>query len=108
MSVNKGGRVPAGVRILREAEIVHLLVQGGTRRDALELAAEWGVSVRTGDRYLAAARDQIRSDWQLERPELLAQLLSQVSSIQQEAREKNQLGIALAAINTLARLSGLL
>ena len=70
-------------------------------------ADQWGVSERTIDKYLALARDQIRADWDLERPQMVADLLSQCATLQQEARAKGQYHIALGAINTAAKLAQL-
>ncbi|MAK71885.1 MAG: hypothetical protein CMF19_07550 [Idiomarinaceae bacterium] len=93
---------------LRVAEFVRIVANGGRRSDCMRYAAEqWGVSERTIDKYLALARDQIRADWDLERPQMVADLLSQCATLQQEARAKGQYHIALGAINTAAKLAQL-
>jgi hypothetical protein len=51
------------------------------------------------------ARDQLKADWDLERPQMVADLLSQCSTLQVEARAAGQLHIALGAINTAAKLA---
>jgi hypothetical protein len=51
------------------------------------------------------ARDQLKADWDLERPQMVADLLSQCATLQQEARAAGQLHIALGAINTAAKLA---
>jgi hypothetical protein len=53
------------------------------------------------------ARDQLRADWDIERPQMIADLLSQCSTLQIEARRSGQFHIALGAINTAARLAQL-
>ena len=89
---------------LRVAEFVRIVANGGRRSDCMRYAADqWGVSERTIDKYLALARDQIRADWDLERPQMVADLLSQCATLQQEARAKGQYHIALGAINTAAK-----
>lgn len=93
---------------LRVAEFVRIVASGGRRSDCVRYAADqWGVSERTIDKYLALARDQIRADWDLERPQMVADLLSQCATLQQEARAKGQYHIALGAINTAAKLAHL-
>jgi hypothetical protein len=90
------------------ASIVRLIATGATRSAVLEHARDcWGVSPRSADRLLAAARAQIRADWEVERPELAAELLSGLSDLQQQARERGDLGVALACINCTAKLAGL-
>ena len=93
---------------LRVAEFVRIVANGGRRSDYMRYAADqWGVSERTIDKYLALARDQIRADWDLERPQMVADLLSQCATLQQEARAKGHYHIALGAINTAAKLAQL-
>ena len=43
----------------------------------------------------------------MERPQMIADLLSQCSTLQMEARRNGQLNIALGAINTAAKLADL-
>lgn len=47
----------------------------------------------------------MKADWDMERPEMVANLLAQAATLQMEAREKGQLHIALGAINTAAKLA---
>ena len=91
---------------LRAQQFARIIAEGGRRSDCCRYAAEhWGVDERTVDRYLALARDQLRADWDLQRPQMVADLLSQCATLQQEARAKGHLHIALGAINTAARLA---
>jgi hypothetical protein len=53
------------------------------------------------------ARDQLKADWDIERPQMIADLLSQCSTLQMEARRAGQFHIALGAINTAAKLAHL-
>ena len=68
---------------------------------------ELGVGPRTIDRYLMKAREQIKADWDIERPQMVADLLAQCSTLQMEARRSGQYHIALGAINTAAKLASL-
>ena len=92
----------------RAARFARIIANGGRRSDCLRFAAEnWGVSERTCDKYLQVARNQLKADWDLERPQMVADLLSQCSTLQMEARRAGQFHIALGAINTAAKLAQL-
>ena len=93
---------------MRIRQFVQIIANGGRRSDCLQYASKkWGVTDRTADSYLAAARDQLKADWDLERPQMIADLLSQCSTLQLEARKAKQYHIALGAINTAAKLAQL-
>jgi hypothetical protein len=93
---------------MRVRKFAQIIANGGRRSDCVRFAAEkWGVSDRVCSDYLAAARDQLRADWDLERPQMIADLLSQCSTLQLEARKAKQYHIALGAINTAAKLAKL-
>jgi hypothetical protein len=92
----------------RIQEIAQIIATGGRRSDCIRYAhKKWGVCKDTVDKYLAAARDQLRADWDIERPQMIADLLAQCSTLQLEARKAKQYHIALGAINTAARLARL-
>lgn len=93
-------------KILRAKKFAEIISTGGRRSDCLKFAEEhWGVKATTCAEYLAIARDQIRADWDIERPQMIADLLSQAATLQQEARAAKQYHIALGAINTAAKLA---
>ena len=101
-------RATAAALDARTASVVRLIATGATRSSVLDHAAVcWGLSARQADRLLAAARAQIRADWELERPELAAELLAGLSDLQLQAQERGDLGVALACINCTAKLAGL-
>ena len=92
--------------IIRSRKLGEIIAKGGRRSDCVRYASEnWGVGERTVDKYLEIARAEMKADWDVERPEMVATLLSQAATLQMEAREKGQLHIALGAINTAARLA---
>ena len=94
--------------VIRAQKFARIIANGGRRSDCLRYATEnWGVSERTVDSYLKKARQQIKADWDLERPQMVADLLSQCSTLQMEARRAGQYHIALGAINTAAKLASL-
>ena len=93
---------------LRVQKLSRIIATGGRRSDCLRYAREnWGVSEATVDNYLKKAREDIKKDWDIERPQMIADLLAQCSTIQMEARRAGQFHIALGAINTAAKLADL-
>ena len=92
----------------RANHFARIIANGGRRSDCIQYASEhWGVSARSCDTYLALAREKLKADWDIERPQMVADLLSQCSTLQMEARAAGQLHIALGAINTAAKLAQL-
>ena len=65
------------------------------------------MSEGTVDNYLKKAREDIKKDWDIERPQMIADLLAQLSTLQMEARNSGQFNIALGCINTAAKLADL-
>jgi hypothetical protein len=93
----------------RVSRLARILTSGGKRSDCLRYAQEtWGVKEDTVDRYLSLARKQIREDWSHDTTQMLADLLSQTSTLHMEARKAGQLHIALGCINTMAKLAKLI
>ena len=93
---------------LRVQKLSRIIATGGRRSDCLRYAREnWGVSEATVDNYLKKAREDIKKDWDIERPQMIADLLAQCSTLQMEARRAGQFHIALGAINTAANLADL-
>lgn len=93
---------------LRAQRFARIIANGGRRSDCIRYASEnWGVGEAACGRYLAMARDQLKADWDIERPQMIADLLSQCSTLQIEARRAGQYHIALGAINTAAKLAQL-
>ena len=93
---------------LRAQKFARIIANGGRRSDCVRFASEnWGVGERTVDEYLKLARDQLKKDWDMERPQMIADLLAQCSTLQMEARRAGQYHIALGAINTAAKLAHL-
>jgi hypothetical protein len=66
---------------------------------------EWGLGDRQVRRLIALARERIRASWDIERPQMIAELLSQLSTLQIAARKAGQFHVALGAINSAARLA---
>ena len=101
----KGTQAETVVRAQRFARII---ANGGRRSDCVRYASEnWGVGDRSVDKYLEIARAELKKDWDMERPQMIAALLAQCSTLQMEARRSGQFHIALGAINTAAKLAHL-
>ena len=94
--------------VVRAQKFARIIANGGRRSDCVRFASEnWGVGERAVDKYLGLAREQLKADWDIERPQMVADLLSQCSTLQMEARRACQYHIALGAINTAAKLASL-
>lgn len=88
--------------------VARLIANGGRRSDVLQMCAErWGLKDRQADLYLERARKKLKADYDMDRPQMLADLLAQLSTIQMEARRSGNLNIALGAVNTAAKLTQL-
>ena len=94
--------------IVRSQKFARIIANGGRRSDCVRYASEnWGVGERSVDKYLEIARAELKKDWDMERPQMVADLLAQCSTLQMEARRTGQYHIALGAINTAAKLAHL-
>jgi hypothetical protein len=66
-------------KILRVHEIYRLLIKGASRYRILRHASEkWKVSERTGETYLAEARQLLSRDLEIERPKWLEQSIAEI------------------------------
>ena len=94
--------------IVRAQRFARIIANGGRRSDCVRDASEnWGVGERSVAKYLQIAREELKKDWDMERPQMIADLLAQCSTLQMEARRSGQYHIALGAINTAAKLAHL-
>ena len=94
--------------IVRAQRFARIIANGGRRSDCVRYASEnWGVGERSVAKYLQIAREELKKDWDMERPQMIADLLAQCSTLQMEARRSGQYHIARGAINTAAKLAHL-
>ena len=94
--------------IVRAQRFARIIANGGRRSACVRYASEnWGGGERSVAKYLQIARDELKKDWDMERPQMIADLLAQCSTLQMEARRSGQYHIALGAINTAATLAHL-
>ena len=92
--------------VIRSQKFARIIANGGRRSDCVRYASEnWGVGERTVDKYLNIARAELKRDWDMERPQMVADLLAQCSTLQMEARKAGHYHIALGAINPAADLA---
>lgn len=104
-----GKRSTAAEKGFRVNRVARMLANAAVRSEIIQYAAEkWGVSERTADEYIRAAREVLSKDWEIDRRVFTAELLSQLASLQKEARKTNQPNIALGCINSAARLAQLI
>ena len=67
--------------IIRSQKFARIIANGGRRSDCVRYAAEnWGVGERACCKYINIARDELKKDWDMERPQMVADLLAQCST----------------------------
>ena len=90
----------------RTFKIAAFLARGVTRSEIIKYtAAEWGVGPRQAETYIADARVVLKKDFDIDRRQFTADILSQLSTLQKEARNSNQLNVALGCINSMAKIA---
>ena len=61
------------------------------------------------DKYIQEARALVKMDWtEMERDQMIAEVLSSYNSLQREARERGHLAVALGCINGAAKVAKLI
>ena len=90
----------------RTLRIAALISKGATRAELMRYTAnEWGVKQRQSDQYIQDARMALKKDFDIDRRQFTSEVLSQLSSLQKEARNNNQLHVALGCINSMAKIA---
>jgi len=90
----------------RTYRIAALLSRGVTRSEIIKYtAAEWGLKLRQTEQYIQDARIILKKDFDIDRRQFTADILSQLSTLQKEARNNNQLHVALGCINAMAKIA---
>lgn len=103
---SRGG--PQAETLARAAQVARWLVAGNGTRECYVLASEaWGIRSRQTDTLIALARKLIQDAWEIERPGLVALLLSRTDEVFRLAMEQHNSGAAIAAISTAAKLAKL-
>ena len=90
----------------RTYRIAALLSRGVTRSEIIKYtAAEWGLKLRQTEQYIQDARIVLKKDFDIDRRQFTADSLSQIKKKKKEARNSNQLNVALGCINSMARIA---
>ena len=99
------GRTSKNEHEFRVNKVAKLLSVGSVRSDIHQFAAkEGGVHSRTIDRYIQDAREIVKQDFDIDRRQFTADILSQYASLAKEARKSGQLTVALGCINSMAKV----
>ena len=87
-----------------------LLAADPTAQLVTNAAAEWGVSERQARRYVAAAYQRMKADWEAEgidKPAYLTRLLQQLETAAQQGIEDRNGSITIGAVKQISRLRGI-
>ena len=85
--------------------VYDLLLRAYSRTQILRYAADtWGCGERTAETYMARARQLMQLDAELERPQWLAAAIARLQEYERRASDKNQISIALKALEDQAKL----
>ena len=99
------GRTSKNEHEFRVNKVAKLLSVGTVRSEISQFAAtEWGVSQRSIDRYIQDAREILKQDFDIDRRQFTADILSQYATLAKEARKSGQLHVALGCINSMAKV----
>lgn len=92
-------------KILRVHEIYRLLIKGASRYRILRHATEkWKVSERTGETYLAEARQLLARDLEIERPKWLEQSVAELQDMRWQELNPEDRDEGVTTTNRLAAL----
>jgi len=106
--VGADGGGGAAHTLARSQQVARWLVEGCSTAEVHQRAREsWGVSHRTADRLVAAARADLVRGWDVQRHEMIALLLSRLDTVFREAMAAKNHGAALGAVNSAAKLAQL-
>lgn len=85
--------------------VYDLLLRAYSRTQILRYAADtWGCGERTAETYMARARQLMRLDAEIERPQWLVAAIARLQDYERRASDKGQISIALKALEDQAKL----
>jgi predicted ABC-class ATPase len=85
--------------------VYDLIVRAHSRTQIVRFASEtWGVGERQTEHYMSRARQLLALDAELERPQWLAAAIARLQEYERRASDKDQISIALKALEDQARL----
>lgn len=100
------GRKSTNVEIDERINTVYdLLLRAYSRTQIVRYCAEyWDIAERQAENYIARARKLQQLDAELERPEWLASAIARLQEYERRASDKDQISIALKALEDQAKL----
>ena len=102
------GRSTKVEKNFRVDTVYKLLSEGNSRGQILQFgSAQWGVTDRQVDTYIAEARDKLLADAEMERPAWVAEALQRLRTYEQAAYKSRQNQVAINAVQAQAKLIGL-
>jgi hypothetical protein len=102
------GRSTAAEKALRVQTVHGLLVNGKSRSQIIQYAAEkWKISERAADEYIKWSRELIEKDCELSRQSFLAEVLGRLRTYEQMAAKRGQLQVATNCVRLQVELVGL-
>ena len=85
--------------------IYDLLLRAYSRNQIVRYCSDnWNVGERQAENYIARARQLMQLDAELERPQWLAAAIARLQDYERRASDKNQISIALKALEDQAKL----
>lgn len=89
----------------RVNQVYDLLLKAYSRTQIVRFCSEsWNVGERQAENYMARARQLMQLDAELERPQWLAAAIARLQEYERRASDKNQISIALKALEDQAKL----
>ena len=86
--------------------VAQLLAQGWSSREIVHYAAQqWGVAERQSKTYIQRATALLKADWDRDRQDFLAEMMSCYQVLYRRALEAQQYGAAIGALNAMAKLA---
>lgn len=100
------GKKSTNVEIDERINTVYdLLLRAYSRTQIVRYCAEcWDIAERQAENYIARARKLQQLDAELERPEWLASAIARLQEYERRASDKDQISIAIKALEDQARL----
>ena len=91
---------------LRQREIYRLLCNHATQSEIVEYAEQkWGIKKKMALVYLGRVRKRVREDWDLDRRQFMADLMTQYSALAKKAKASGHDNITLGCLNQMARIA---
>ena len=89
--------------------VYKLLCKHATTSEVVDYCArEWGIRPSMAKNYVRRVRERISKDWELDARQYRADLLTQYADLAKSARANGHDHIAIGALNSMAKLTGLI